>query len=253
MDSCWPAPADHERSQLERPKASLIRQENENGPGNSQVDQGIASSSRIRMNHAQPSQVDYDTASYAENHIAPIIAEISAHQAMQKSILGRTMRLGCIENSLLSKEELATEIIAYHDTPDTVEKHEEKILLNLAYERIVLKAKYSKMLKLLMFFALYSASLLIRSDGAASFEIESRYRIACHAFRYTLGDCERRRSLEPPPSRFPYRHPPQLHLQQRNVFPPAQRRRHHRPQRRWPRLESSRLSARQSGEWRGGG
>jgi hypothetical protein len=186
MDSCWPAPADHERSKLERPKASTSRQENGNRQEYSQGDQGIASSSRIRMNHAQPSQVDNDSATHAGNQITPIIAEISAHQAMQKSILGRTMRLGCVENSLLSREEMATEIIAYHNTPDTVEKHEEKILLNLSYERIVLKAKYSKMLKLLMFFALYSASLLIRSDGTASFEIESRYCIACHAFATLL-------------------------------------------------------------------
>ncbi len=119
-----------------------------------------------------------DVANHAENSIASLVAEIFAHQAIQKSILSRTMQLGCAENSKLSKEELASEIIAYLETPDTVERHEEKILLDLVYDRIVLRKKYSKMIKLLLFFALYSTALLIRSDGASSYEIESRYRIA---------------------------------------------------------------------------
>jgi hypothetical protein len=164
-------------------------------------DRGIASKGHIRT---QPTTLDGSgttqedssaDASNQENSTASLVAEIFAHQAIQKSILGRAMRLGCVENSKLTKEQLASEIIAYHDSPDTVETHEEKILLDLVYERIVLRTKYSKMLKLLMFFALYSVALLIRPDGTASFEIESRCTIACQKFSWESDAPSPRRAI----------------------------------------------------------
>ena len=58
-------------------------------------------------------------------------------------------------------------------------------MLDLVHERIVLRKKYRKLLYLLLFFAMYSATLLIRSDGTASYAIESRFTAAlfCSSFR----------------------------------------------------------------------
>jgi hypothetical protein len=131
-----------------------------------------------------------------------------------------------------------------------VERLEEKILLDLVHERIVLRKKYRKLLYLLLFFAMYSATLLIRRDGTASYAIESRFtaalslpfnlpfimpilRLCTSVVKLSFDERERRS---------------QLHLQQRQVLTPANRSRRHHSQRRGPRSASDPAWTAGSGE-----
>ena len=112
-----------------------------------------------------------------ENLKSALVSEILASRAVQQRILAKTGADGVKSNSELF-DDLVSEIMADLDGSHTVEiQNDEKILLELALERIRKRDKYSKLGLLLLFFCIYVSALLLRNDQTDAFSVESRSKV----------------------------------------------------------------------------
>ncbi len=110
---------------------------------------------------------------------AKLLAELNEEASISSRIAALKTEIAAIDvliSSIPQAEELGNEILFYAD----VEAEEREVdrngreLLLLARRRMEIKSNYVRLGSILFFFVMYSTTILLQQDAAASFEIESR-------------------------------------------------------------------------------